>query len=51
MDRFDRKTVLLTMYGGFALSTLLCGLVPNFGLMLAARCSPASSADWRRSQS
>src|SRR5262249_27579253 len=26
MDRFDRRTVLLTMYGGFALSTLYCGL-------------------------
>ena len=37
LDRFDRKSVLLTMYGGFGLSTLLCGLAPNFGLMLAAR--------------
>src|SRR5688572_11913879 len=37
MDRFDRRTVLLTMYGGFTLATLLCGLAPNYGWLLAGR--------------
>src|SRR5690349_21217500 len=39
MDRFDRKAMLLKMYGGFAFSTLLCGLAPNYGLMLLSRVS------------
>ncbi|HET6572913.1 MAG TPA: MFS transporter [Fimbriiglobus sp.] len=37
VDRFDRRAVLLTMYGGFAVSTLLCGLAPNYALLLASR--------------
>jgi predicted MFS family arabinose efflux permease len=37
MDRFDRKSMLLSMYGGFALSTLFCGLAPNYSLMLLSR--------------
>jgi predicted MFS family arabinose efflux permease len=37
MDRFDRRTVLLTMYGGFGLSTLFCGLAPNYELLLVSR--------------
>lgn len=37
MDRFDRKTVLLTMYGGFALSTLFCGLAKGYPMLLASR--------------
>lgn len=37
MDRFDRKSVLLTMYAGFGISTLLCGLAPNYEWMLIAR--------------
>jgi MFS transporter, DHA1 family, inner membrane transport protein len=37
IDRFDRKTVLLTMYGGFALSTLLCGLVSTYEWLLVSR--------------
>ncbi len=37
MDRFDRRTVLLTMYSGFTVSTLLCGLAWNFESMLVAR--------------
>jgi predicted MFS family arabinose efflux permease len=37
MDRFDRKTVLLTMYGGFAVSTLFCGLAGSYETLLAAR--------------
>jgi DHA1 family inner membrane transport protein len=37
MDRFDRKAVLLTMYGGFTLSTLCCGLAWNYETLLVAR--------------
>lgn len=37
MDRFDRKRILLTMYGGFAGSTLLCGFAPTYEWLLAAR--------------
>jgi predicted MFS family arabinose efflux permease len=37
MDRFDRKAVLLTMYGGFTLSTLFCGLAWNYEALLVAR--------------
>jgi predicted MFS family arabinose efflux permease len=37
MDRFDRRTILLTMYGGFGLSTLFCGLAPNYELLLVSR--------------
>ena len=37
MDRFDRKSVLLTMYGGFTLSTLFCGVAWNYEALLVAR--------------
>jgi predicted MFS family arabinose efflux permease len=37
MDRFDRKRVLLVMYGGFAVSTLVCGLAPTYEWLLVAR--------------
>ena len=37
MDRFDRKTVLVTMYGGFALSTLFCGLAGTYEWLLVSR--------------
>lgn len=37
MDRFDRRTVLLTMYAGFGLSTLFCGLAPGYELLLLSR--------------
>lgn len=37
MDRFDRRSMLLTMYGGFALSTLFCGLAPTYEWLLVAR--------------
>lgn len=37
LDRFDRKTALLTLYAGFTLGTLLCGIAPNYPLLLAAR--------------
>lgn len=37
MDRLDRKTVLLFLYAGFALSTLYCGLADDYQGMLLAR--------------
>lgn len=37
MDRFDRKSVLLTMYAGFGLSTIFCGLAPNYEWLLVGR--------------
>ena len=37
MDRFDRKVMLLTMYFGFMLSTLFCGLAPNYELLVLSR--------------
>ncbi|MCI0707314.1 MAG: MFS transporter [Ignavibacteriae bacterium] len=37
LDRFDRKTALLTLYGGFAVGTLLCAVAPTYGFLVAAR--------------
>lgn len=37
LDRFDRKAVLLTMYAGFAVSTLFCGLAWNYESLLLSR--------------
>jgi predicted MFS family arabinose efflux permease len=37
LDRFDRKRVLLLLYGGFAIGTLLCAVAPNYYAMVAAR--------------
>lgn len=37
LDRFDRKTALLWLYGGFTVSTLLCAVSPDFPLLVAAR--------------
>ena len=37
IDRFDRKRLLLALYGGFALATLACGLAPTYGALMAAR--------------
>ena len=37
IDRFGRKRALLTMYAGFILATLLCGVAPTYGALLAAR--------------
>jgi predicted MFS family arabinose efflux permease len=37
LDQFGRKTVLLAMYLGFTISTLLCGLAPTFWTLVAAR--------------
>lgn len=37
IDRFDRKSLLLWLYAGFALATLACGLAPNYAALMAAR--------------
>ena len=37
IDRFDHKRVLLALYGCFIVATALCGLAPNYPLLLAAR--------------
>jgi predicted MFS family arabinose efflux permease len=37
MDRFGRKTAFLTLYTGFLLGTLFCGLSQGFPTLLAAR--------------
>jgi predicted MFS family arabinose efflux permease len=36
-DRFDRKRLLMFFYTGFLVGTLLCGLAPNYHMLLAAR--------------
>jgi predicted MFS family arabinose efflux permease len=36
-DRFDRRKTLLFLYAGFVVSTLLCGIAPGYGALLAAR--------------
>jgi len=37
IDRFDRKRSFLTLYFGFLVGTLLCGLAANYHALLAAR--------------
>ena len=37
VDRFDRKTFLLTAYAGFLIGTLCCGLAPSYTTLLLAR--------------
>lgn len=37
IDRFDRRTLLLYMYAGFTIATLLCGLASNAHTLLIAR--------------
>lgn len=37
MDRFDRRTTLLTMYAGFTVSTLFCGFANTFEALLVGR--------------
>lgn len=37
LDRFDRKTALLSLFAGFALGTLFCALAPSYQLLVAAR--------------
>lgn len=36
-DRFDRKRLLMIMYGGFAIGTLACALAPTYLFLLIAR--------------
>src|SRR5438552_3211941 len=36
-DRFDRRKTLVFLYAGFVISTLLCGIAPGYGSLLAAR--------------
>lgn len=36
-DRFDRKVVLLVFYAGFLAGTLLCGVAPNYEILLVGR--------------
>lgn len=45
LDRFDRKSALLTLYAGFGLSTLACALAPTYGFLMAARLA-AWPARW-----
>ncbi len=37
VDRFDRRNVLLFNYAGFTISTLACGLAPDYTWLLVAR--------------
>jgi predicted MFS family arabinose efflux permease len=37
LDRFGRKAAFLTLYVGFLLGTLMCGLVRSYATLLAAR--------------
>jgi predicted MFS family arabinose efflux permease len=37
IDRFGRKRALLTMYAGFVVATVLCGVAPTYAALLAAR--------------
>jgi len=37
VDRFDRKTAFLSLYAGFLVGTLCCGLAPGYKTLLAAR--------------
>jgi MFS transporter, DHA1 family, inner membrane transport protein len=38
MDRFNRKTTLLFLYSGFAVTAFGCGLVQNYEQLLILRC-------------
>jgi predicted MFS family arabinose efflux permease len=37
LDRFDRKIALLTLYAGFTIGTLFCGLAPTYVTLVLAR--------------
>ncbi len=37
VDRFDRKHLLLWLYGLFAIATLACGLATSYGFLMMAR--------------
>lgn len=36
-DRYDRKKLLVFFYAGFIIGTFLCGIAPDFQMLLAAR--------------
>lgn len=38
IDRFDRKTALITLFIGFTIGTFLCAVAPSFEFLLATRC-------------
>ncbi len=42
MDRFGRKAAFLTLYTGFLVGTLVCGLVTTYPTLLAARVATGS---------
>jgi predicted MFS family arabinose efflux permease len=37
LDRFDRKRILLFLYAGFTVGTLLCAVAPDYVTLIAAR--------------
>lgn len=37
LDRFDRKKLLLVLFSGFTLGTLMCALARTYGVLLAGR--------------
>ena len=37
IDRFDRKTALLTVYAGFIVGTFSCAIAPTYGILMTAR--------------
>ncbi len=37
IDRFSRKRLLLSLYAGFAVATLACGLAPTYASLVVAR--------------
>jgi len=46
-DKFDRKKLLLFFYIGFTVGTFLCGLAPNYHLLVAARIVTGGSYCYR----
>ncbi len=38
IDRYDRKSMLLFVYGGFTIGTIACALAPTYHILLATRC-------------
>jgi predicted MFS family arabinose efflux permease len=38
VDLYDRKTILVSSFGGFVLATFYCGAAPNYTHLLIARC-------------
>ncbi len=37
IDRFDRKTALLTLYAGFGVATFACAVAPTYEILMIAR--------------